>query len=281
HPAEFYAALLNNQPMGFYHPATVVRDAIRRGQAVRPVDVGRSAWRARVEDGAVRLGLGQVKGLREAAAIRLVDARRTRPFASVDDLCARAGLSREEVTALAEVGALGSLGLWRRAALWQAERAARPPGPLFAGHAPGPEPSPLREMSVTERLVADYRGTRVTGGAPPTAPLRARRARAGGAPPAGPTAPAGAPRAPRAAARWSCASARGLRRASSFSRSRTRPGSPMRSWRPRSSSGRAPRSSTNRSSWWTGSSSTRTASQRCGRRPPSPLPRGRRSPPTT
>ena len=60
--------------MGFYHPATVVRDALRRGQAVRPVDVGVSAWRATVEAGAVRLGLGQVKGLREAAAARLVAA---------------------------------------------------------------------------------------------------------------------------------------------------------------------------------------------------------------
>ena len=61
HPAEFYAALLNNQPMGFYHPATVVRDAIRRGQAMRPVDVGVSAWRATVEDrrGAARARAGQ------------------------------------------------------------------------------------------------------------------------------------------------------------------------------------------------------------------------------
>ena len=87
--------------------------------------------------------------------------RQARPFASVDDLCARAGLSREEVTALAEVGALGSLGLRRRAALWQAERAARPPGPLFAGRAPAPEASPLREMTVSRaarrRLPRDRR----------------------------------------------------------------------------------------------------------------------------
>jgi error-prone DNA polymerase len=179
HPAEFYAALLNNQPMGFYHPATVVRDALRRGQAVRPVDVGVSAWRATVEAGAVRLGLGQVKGLREAAAARIVAARQVQPFVSVDDLCARAGLSRDEVTVLAEVGALGSLGLRRRAALWQAERAVRPPGPLFAGHPPAPEPSPLREMTVTERLVADYRGTGVTVGPHPMALRRADCARLG------------------------------------------------------------------------------------------------------
>ena len=191
HPAEFYAALLNNQPMGFYHPATVVRDALRRGQAVRPVDVGVSAWRATVEAGAVRLGLGQVKGLRETVAARLVAARQTRPFASTDDLCARAGLSREEVTTLAEVGALGSLGLRRRAALWQAERAARPPGPLFAGHASAPEPSPLREMTVTERLVADYRGTGVTVGPHPMALRRAEWTRLGVVPAAGLAAFAG------------------------------------------------------------------------------------------
>jgi error-prone DNA polymerase len=191
HPAEFCAALLNNQPMGFYHPATVVRDALRRGQAVRPVDVGVSDWRATIEAGAVRLGLGQVKGLREAAATRLVAARQTRPFASVDDLCARAGLTRDEVTALAEVGALGSFGLRRRAALWQAERAARPPGPLFTGHAPAPEPSPLREMSVPERLVADYRGTGVTVGPHPMALRRADWTRLGVTPAAGLAALAG------------------------------------------------------------------------------------------
>jgi error-prone DNA polymerase len=173
HPAEFYAALLNNQPMGFYHPATVVRDALRRGQAVRPVDVGVSAWRATVEDAAVRLGLGQVKRLREAAAARLVAARESGPFTSVDDLCARAGLSHEELTTLAEVGALGSLGLRRRAALWQAERAARPLGPLFRGRTPMPETSPLREMTASERLVADYRGTGVSVGPHPMALRRA------------------------------------------------------------------------------------------------------------
>jgi error-prone DNA polymerase len=191
HPAEFYAALLNNQPMGFYHPATVVRDALRRGQTVRPVDAGVSAWRATVENGAVRLGLGQVKGLREAAAARLVAARQERRFASVDDLCARAGLSREEVTALAEVGALECLGFRRRAALWQAERAARPPGPLFAGHSPPPDPSPLREMTVTERLIADYRGTGVTVGPHPMALRRADWARLGVTPAAALTTLAG------------------------------------------------------------------------------------------
>ncbi len=184
-PAEFYAALLNNQPMGFYHPATVVRDALRRGQAVRPVDVGFSGWRSTVEAGAVRLGLMVVKGLREAAARRLVAARDARPFASVADLCARADLSRDEAETLAEIGALGCLGLRRRAALWQAAAAARSPGPLFAGHAAAEAPSPLDEMTTAERLVADYRGTGVTVGPHPMALGRRAWARLGVTPAAG------------------------------------------------------------------------------------------------
>ncbi len=174
HPAEFSAALLNNQPMGFYHPATLVKDAQRHGLEVRPVDVRRSEWRSTVEGSAVRLGLMTVKGLREAAAERLVAARRERPFASVDDLAARAGLTREELVTLAEIGALAPLGLTRRGALWEAERAARPPGPLWMGRAPERERSPLREMTVVERLVADYRGTDLTVGPHPMA-LRRRQ----------------------------------------------------------------------------------------------------------
>jgi error-prone DNA polymerase len=179
HPAEFYAALLDNQPMGFYHPATLVKDAQRRGVRIRPVDVGHSAWRTTVEAGAVRLGLNQVRGLREAAATRLCAARATQPFDSVDDLVARAGLGREEAATLAESGALGSLGLRRRAALWQAARAVHGPGPLWAGRAPAPEPSPLPEMTAAERLVADYRGTGVTVGPHPMALVRAACARRG------------------------------------------------------------------------------------------------------
>ena len=185
HPAEFTAALLNNQPMGFYHPATIVLDAQRHGLGVRPVDVFRSDWRATVEDGALRLGLMTVRGLREAAARRLVAARAARPFDSVDDLVARAGLTREEVVTLAEVGALAGLGRARRAAIWETERAARSPGPLWAGQWAGrapraggagsrPEPSPLREMTEAERLVADYHGTGLTVGPHPMA-LRRRQ----------------------------------------------------------------------------------------------------------
>jgi error-prone DNA polymerase len=116
-----------------------------------------------------------------------VTARAAQPFASVDDLVARAGLTREEAVTLAEVGALGSLGLRRRAALWQAERAARPPGPLWTGSAPAaePEPSPLREMTAAERVAADYRGTGVTVGPHPMALRRAACDRLGVVPAGG------------------------------------------------------------------------------------------------
>ncbi|MGH7319817.1 MAG: error-prone DNA polymerase, partial [Candidatus Rokuibacteriota bacterium] len=133
HSAQFTAAILNNQPMGFYHPATLVTDAQRHGVTVRPVDIAWSDWGSTVEDGTVRLGLMTVKGLREGAGRRLCEARRDRPFDSVEDLVARAGLLRDELVTLAEVGALGALGLSRRAALWRAERAARPLGVLWAG----------------------------------------------------------------------------------------------------------------------------------------------------
>src|SRR6516162_3940375 len=115
HPAAFYAALLNNQPMGFYHPATIVGDAARHGQVIRSLDVNRSDWLCSIEDdGTVRLGLRYVRGLREEAGRRM---ERERPFTSADDLVQRAGLRSDELARLAELGALGSLGLERRAAL--------------------------------------------------------------------------------------------------------------------------------------------------------------------
>ncbi|MBF8287627.1 MAG: DNA-directed DNA polymerase, partial [Candidatus Rokubacteria bacterium] len=102
HPAAFYAALLNNQPMGFYHPATIVGDAARHGQVIRPVDINHSDWLCAIEaDGAVRLGLRYVRGLREEAGRRM---ERERPFSSADDLVRRAGLHRDEVARLADIG---------------------------------------------------------------------------------------------------------------------------------------------------------------------------------
>jgi len=165
HPAAFYAALLNNQPMGFYHPATIVGDAARHGQTIRPADVNHSDWLCAIEaDGTVRLGLRYVRGLREEAG-RCIE--RLRPFASADDLVRRAGLHRDELTRLAELGALGSLGLERRAALWEIELAARPAGALYEGIPGPPSPSPLPSMTAEEALVADCEGTGLTLGPHP------------------------------------------------------------------------------------------------------------------
>jgi len=184
HPAAFYAALLNNQPMGFYDPATIVNDAGRHGQVIHPADVNYSGWLCTVEPtgspaGAVRLGLRYVRGLREEAGLCLEAERKRRPFASVEDLVKRGGLRRDEVAQLARVGALGSLVPERRAALWEAERAGRPVGALYENLVTPREDSPLRPMSAEERLVADYDGTGLTLGPHPMAFRRGRLLRIG------------------------------------------------------------------------------------------------------
>ena len=165
HGPAFYAALLNNQPMGFYHSATVVNDARRHGVRVLPVDVTRSDWLCTLEyrDDArtthassqsqpptqwlVRLGLRYVKGLREAAGRALVAARAERPFVSARDLASRAQLARDEMQTLAAIGALAPLGGTRRATIWIT---AEPDlGPLFADAQPLSTPTPLRDSVLT------------------------------------------------------------------------------------------------------------------------------------
>jgi error-prone DNA polymerase len=179
HPAAFYAALLNNQPMGFYHPATIVKDAQRHGLRVRPIDVTRSEWLCVIEPDdtglTVRLGLRYVRGLREAAGRALVAARLARPFDSVRDLVRRVRLERDELETLAAIGALAPFGETRRANLWMV--AASSPGPLFED--PPREESPLSEMTEVERLAADYAGTSVTLGRHPMALRRAALRHAG------------------------------------------------------------------------------------------------------
>ncbi len=169
--AAFTAALLNNQPMGFYHPATIVKDAQRHGLKVKPLDVTRSEWRCTVEPdetGALclRLGLCYVKGLRQQAGEAILRERVRRPFVDIDDLARRVPeLRQDELRKLAEVGALNFIGAaptHRRDALWQAERAALPAGPLLE-ECPELEPvSPLARMTHEERLLADYRGAGLT-----------------------------------------------------------------------------------------------------------------------
>ena len=175
--AAFTCAMLNNQPMGFYPPAILIKDAQRHGLRVLPVDVMKSEWHCTVErplpaQPHLRLGLRYAKGLREEAGRAMV---RARPFSSVDDLALRVPeLRKDEINRLAEIGALNSLDqLHRRDALWQAQRAILPVGPLLEPLEEKGEPSPLAPMKTEERLWADYRGTGLTVGRHPMAYRRA------------------------------------------------------------------------------------------------------------
>jgi error-prone DNA polymerase len=249
YPAAFYTALLNNQPMGFYHPASLVKDAQRRGVRFHPIDVQQSDWLCRVEDdGAIRIGFMYVNGLRKDVGqamaafdrtqtlapplicakcgsdddsmievVRDTRADRTyfcnicshewtvqlRPvgrFRSIEDVVQRTALRRDELTTLADIGALNDFTNERRSALWQVERAVRPAGELYRDQGlgtgdreeheeqeaiaeqrtsrplipdprspvPGPR-SPLTPMTDDDRLQADYAGMGLTIGPHPMA----------------------------------------------------------------------------------------------------------------
>ncbi len=173
HPDVFCAALLNAQPMGFYAPAQIVRDAQAHGVEVRPVCVNASRWDCTLEprdadDGcfAIRLGLRMVKGLGNAEAARLVGCRADQPFLSVDDLWRRAGIPSAALVELTEADAFRpALGLARREALWAIKALRDEPLPLFAAAAiraaaPAPEQNEpvvsLRPMTAEGEVVEDY-----------------------------------------------------------------------------------------------------------------------------
>jgi error-prone DNA polymerase len=224
YPAAFYTALLNNQPMGFYHPASLVKDAQRHGVRFRAVDVQESDWACRVEeDGSIRLGFMYVSGLRKEMGQAMAAFNRTEMsvptavcdkcgsddgsmieavqsalatrtyfcnicahewtvqlyqagrFRSVEDMMRRVALRRDEVTALANIGALNAFTGKRRNALWQVARLAKEGGALFdqeeseKGDSGSDKKSPLRQMTPSERLRADYGGTGLTIGPHPLA----------------------------------------------------------------------------------------------------------------
>jgi error-prone DNA polymerase len=249
HPAAFLAGLLNAYPMGFYGPATLVKDAQRHGVEVRPLDVARSGWECTLEpptagpdpgagwrggrreverrpprasaglpatgprkvtpgsvggramsddplttrhrrtaesvsvsksipvtaSPAVRLGLRYVGGLRESAGRAIEAERRRAAFAGAADLARRVALRRDELEALAGLGALASLepgARGRRAALWQVAALERDPRSLFAGVAPPPGEAPVPEMSPLEETLADYHLAGLTTGPQILAHLR-------------------------------------------------------------------------------------------------------------
>jgi error-prone DNA polymerase len=196
HPAAFLCALLNAWPMGFYHPATLIKDAQRHGVTVLPIDAVRSDWRSTLEPPAersegnaarpaVRLGLRLVRGLREESAQRILGERERSPFCDLADLAARCRPSRQEIETLAALGALsgllageGARERRRRSALWQV--AALPRGEdLFAGAAPAVEEVDLPPMGPLQETLADYRGSGVTTGSHLMAHLRSELTRSG------------------------------------------------------------------------------------------------------
>ncbi len=190
YPAAFAAALLNSQPMGFYAPAQIVRDAREHGAEARGVDVNHSDWDCTLEPGggdggpALRLGLRQIDGMQEEEAEKLIAAR---PFRDVHDVWARARLKLATLEKLAAADTFRSMGLDRRQALWEVKALrSHEPLPLFTWsetREAGSEPTvALPEMALSEHVVNDYQTLKLSLKAHPMsflrAQLKARRVRA-------------------------------------------------------------------------------------------------------
>ena len=162
YPAEFAAAILNSQPMGFYAPAQLIQDARKHGVEVRPVDVNASDWDCTIEAGKIlRLGFRLVRGFQSAWAERLVKARGAKAFSSMKDLLLRTRLPLNQVTILAEADAFHGLKDSRRESLWKALAADARPRQLLLFEQIGLDGSlsGLPEMALEEEVFADYRAT--------------------------------------------------------------------------------------------------------------------------
>ncbi|WP_324075562.1 MAG: error-prone DNA polymerase [Erythrobacter sp.] len=186
YPAAFACALLNSQPMGFYAPAQIVRDAAEHGVRVLPVDVNHSDWDCTLENGALRLGLRQIDGLPEHVAAMLVAEREGQgEYRDIAALRRRAGLSPAHIERLASADAFTSLGVSRRQALWDARSlVAAPDLPLFRAmgvREEGAERAQMQlpAMPLSEEVVADYQTTRLSLKAHPMAFLRPELAQRG------------------------------------------------------------------------------------------------------
>ena len=193
HPDVFCCALLNAQPMGFYAPAQIVRDAREHGVVVRPVCINASDWDSRMEDRPVRaadeglhplrLGLRVVRGLAAIHASKILLSRDSRPFVSIEDVWLRSGVPVAALERLAEADAFQCLGHDRRQALWQVRGLGEKPLPLFAAadvREAGREPVvQLTPMTQGREVVEDYRSTQMSLRAHPLAFLREELARRG------------------------------------------------------------------------------------------------------
>src|SRR5688572_27416390 len=177
YPAAFCAALLNAQPMGFWSPHTLTRDAVRHGVRVRRPDVNESDWWSTLEHdessdrgAAVRLGIKEVRSIGEDLAKRVAA---NRPYTSMDDCVRRAEVPLPAIEALATAGAFRSLGLDRRAALWAAGATAQSSIDRLPGVVTGVEAPALPGMSAPEETVADLWATGISADTHPTEHVRA------------------------------------------------------------------------------------------------------------
>jgi error-prone DNA polymerase len=175
HPAEFLAAMLNSQPLGFYSPSQLVQDARRHDVEVRPVDVMHSHYDCTLEGlphpPSVRLGMRVISGLKEASAQRIVAARQAGPFDSAEDAARRAELEQHEMRLLAGADALMSLSGHRRNQVWDASALKRPPE-LLRDAPVDEEVFELPEAPEGEEIVFDYATTGLTLRRHPLALLR-------------------------------------------------------------------------------------------------------------
>jgi error-prone DNA polymerase len=167
HPDVFCAALLNAQPMGFYAPAQIVRDARAHGVEVLPVCVMRSEWNTTLVQAAqmekpLRLGLRVVHGLSAADAGKILAARAMRPFTSVEDVWRRSGVPLAALEKIAKADAFAGMGLDRRQALWAIRGLGDTPLPLLAAIETKEEPVHLRALTAGREVVEDYRATQLT-----------------------------------------------------------------------------------------------------------------------
>jgi error-prone DNA polymerase len=181
HPDAFLAALLNSQPMGFYAPAQLTRDARTHGVQVLPVDVLKSQWLTVLEPGAgalrpVRLGFGRLLGFQEEAAQRVVAARASGPFDNLEDLARRASLDARTLQLLSQGDALLPLTGHRHQAAWGAAGIDTRATPMLATTRTHETPALLAAPSAGEELLADYRSTGLSLKNHPLALLRERLA---------------------------------------------------------------------------------------------------------
>ncbi|WP_395715735.1 DNA polymerase III subunit alpha [Prosthecobacter sp.] len=168
--AEFYAALLNCQPMGFYSSATLVRDAKQHGLRLLPVCVAASDIECTViDDTTLRLGLNQLKGVSHAALVQIIAERQKAPWRDLRDFLRRCTLAKDERRVLAQAGALNALGHHRRSALWDVEATLHDD---LLSHLEDSHEAPLAMMSPQERLASDYATTTLTVGPHPMALVR-------------------------------------------------------------------------------------------------------------